>query len=102
MRSTALFAGVMGMALYCGTSVTAQNGLTLETKIPLGDIRGRIDHMAVDLTRQRLFVAELENDTVAVIDLKARNLTHVITDVRQPQGLAYFPFTDTLFAANGR
>src|SRR6516165_3892464 len=28
--------------------------LQLETKIPLGDIRGRIDHMAVDLGRHRL------------------------------------------------
>jgi DNA-binding beta-propeller fold protein YncE len=96
-----LFAALIGMALYCGTPVTAQDGLTLEARIPLGDVRGRIDHMAIDLMRQRLFVAELENDTVAVIDLKARNVTHVITDVRQPQGLAYLPFTDTLFVANG-
>jgi YVTN family beta-propeller protein len=101
VRSIALFAAVTGVALCCGTPVTAQNGLTLEARIPLGAVRGRIDHMAVDLTRQRLFVAELENDTVGVIDLKARNVTHVITEVRQPQGLAYFPFTDTLFAASG-
>jgi hypothetical protein len=31
----------------------------LETKIPLGDVRGRIDHLGVDLKRPRLFVAEL-------------------------------------------
>src|SRR5215471_11830874 len=43
----------------------------LERKIPLGEVRGRIDHLAVDLARNRLFVAELENDTVAVIDLNA-------------------------------
>src|SRR6516165_4694284 len=33
--------------------------LLLEAKIPLGDVRGRIDHMAVDLGRHRLFVAAL-------------------------------------------
>ena len=33
--------------------------LQLEAKIPLGNVRGRIDHMAVDLKRQRLFIAEL-------------------------------------------
>src|SRR5271169_2597314 len=44
--------------------------LQLETKIPLGQVRGRIDHMAVDVKRQRLFVAELGNDSVGVVDLK--------------------------------
>ena len=38
--------------------------LQLEAKIALGDVRGRIDHMAVDLKRQHLFVAELGNDSV--------------------------------------
>ena len=40
--------------------------LQLEGKIPLGDVSGRIDHMAIDLPRRRLFVAELGNDSVAV------------------------------------
>jgi DNA-binding beta-propeller fold protein YncE len=101
VRSTAFFAAAMGMALSWGAPVAAQNALTLEAKIPLGDVRGRIDHMAVDLTQQRLFVAEFENDAVAVIDLQAGKVAHVISDVRQPQGLAYLPSTDTLFAANG-
>jgi len=34
-------------------------GLQLEGTIPLGDVRGRIDHMAADPDRHRLFVAEL-------------------------------------------
>ena len=79
----------MGMALYCEAPAAAQNGLTFEQKIPLGDVRGRIDHMAVDLTRRRLFVAELENDTVAIVDLQLGKLKHAITGVSQPQGLAY-------------
>jgi len=91
----------MGMALYCEAPAAAQNALTLEKKIPLGDVRGRIDHMAVDLTRRRLFVAELENDTVAVVNLQLGKLTHAIAGVSQPQGLAYLPSTDTLFAASG-
>jgi len=47
--------------------------LELEAKIPLGDVRGRIDHLAVDLKRHRLYVAELGNDSVGVVDLNARN-----------------------------
>jgi hypothetical protein len=33
--------------------------LILETKIPLGRVEGRIDHLAIDLEHHRLFVAEL-------------------------------------------
>jgi len=79
----------------------AQSTLILESKIPLGDVRGRLDHMAVDLRRQRLFVAELENDSVGVVDFGRREIAHVITEVRRPQGLAYVPAADTLFVANG-
>lgn len=45
-------------------SAVSKVPLQLETKIPLGDVRGRIDHLAVDLKRERLFVAELGNDSV--------------------------------------
>ena len=53
--------------------------LQLEAKILLGDVRGRIDHMAVDLKRQRLFVAELGNDSVGVVDLANRSLIRTIS-----------------------
>ncbi len=73
----------------------------LERKIPLGEVRGRIDHLAVDLARNRLFVAELENDTVAVIDLDAYKVMQVISGLSKPQGLGYHPPTDSLYVANG-
>ena len=76
--------------------------LQLETKIPLGEVRGRIDHMAVDLPRQRLFVTELENDTVAIVDLKGRQVIHAIAGLSEPQGLGYLPSMETLYIANGR
>jgi DNA-binding beta-propeller fold protein YncE len=92
---------LVGTLLVGASRADAQSGLTLESKIQLGDIRGRLDHMAFDLRRQRLFVAELENDSVGVIDFGTREIAHVITDVRRPQGLAYVPSADTLFVANG-
>jgi DNA-binding beta-propeller fold protein YncE len=73
----------------------------LERKIPLGEVRGRIDHLAVDLARNRLFVAELENDTVAVIDLDSYKVMQVISGLNKPQGLGYHASTDTLYVANG-
>jgi DNA-binding beta-propeller fold protein YncE len=75
--------------------------LQLEAKISLGDVRGRIDHMAVDLSRQRLFVAALGHDSLAVVDLKAQRLDRLIGDLSEPQGVGYEPTKDTLYVANG-
>ena len=74
--------------------------MTLEAKIPLGDVSGRIDHMAIDPKRQRLFVAELGNNTVGVVDLKERKVVHVITGLKEPQGVAYVPSSDMIYVAN--
>ena len=85
------------------TGVRAQSvepALTLEAKIPLGDVSGRIDHMAIDPKRQRLFVAELGNNTVGVVDLKERKVVHVITGLKEPQGVAYVPSSDMIYVAN--
>jgi YVTN family beta-propeller protein len=74
--------------------------MQLESKIPLGDVSGRIDHLAIDLSRRRLFVAELGNNTVGIVDLNERKVQHVITGLKEPQGVAYVPSSDTLFVAN--
>ncbi len=74
--------------------------LALEYQVPLGDIRGRIDHLAVDVARQRLFVAELGNDSVGVVDLATRQVLRTLTGLKEPQGVGYEPGTDTLFVAN--
>lgn len=75
--------------------------LTLEAKIALGKVSGRMDHFAIDRAGQRLFLAELGNDTVSVIDLRARKVVRRITGLNEPQGVAYAPETSTLFVANG-
>ena len=52
--------------------------LSLVQKIPLPDVTGRIDHLAVDIQGQRLFVAALGNNTLEVVDLKAGKRIHSI------------------------
>jgi YVTN family beta-propeller protein len=74
--------------------------LVLETRIALGEVKGRIDHLAADPGRQRLFVAELGNNTVGVIDLKERQVIRTIGGLREPQGVGYLPATDTLYVAS--
>src|SRR5712664_4251886 len=101
----AVLVGVMALASTAGQAPaqSADTGLLqLETKMPLGDVRGRIDHMAVDLKRQRLFVAELGNDSVGIVDLQNRKLIHRIAGLKEPQGVGYEPSSDTLYVANAR
>ena len=75
--------------------------LVLERTIPLGDVSGRIDHFAVDLARQRLFVAELGNGTVGVLDLAQGKVIHRLTGLKEPQGVGYVPGADTVYVASG-
>jgi YVTN family beta-propeller protein len=99
----AALAGAMALANTAGqaSAQSADTGpLQLEAKIPLGEVRGRIDHMAVDLKRQRLFVAELGNDSLGVIDLANRKMIRTITGLKEPQGVGYEPSTDMLYVAN--
>jgi YVTN family beta-propeller protein len=74
--------------------------LVLEAKIPLGQVSGRIDHLGIDVKRQRLFVAELGNNSLGVVDLATGKVLRRITGLREPQGVAYVPFTDSVFVAN--
>jgi DNA-binding beta-propeller fold protein YncE len=78
----------------------AESPLALEAKIPLGQVRGRIDHLAVDVARQRLFVAELGNDTVGVVDLAHHAVLQTLSGLHEPQGIGYETTTDTLYVAN--
>jgi DNA-binding beta-propeller fold protein YncE len=75
--------------------------LQLERKIILGNVGGRIDHMAVDLAHHRLFVAELGNDSVGVVDLDAQKVMHRLSNLKEPQGIAYVQSNDSLYVANG-
>ena len=98
----------LGLAIAIGCGLAGQraaaednNLLVLESKIPLGDVRGRIDHLAVDLGRKRLFVAELENGSVGVVDIAAGKLLRRITGLKEPQGVGYVPSIDALYMASG-
>jgi YVTN family beta-propeller protein len=90
------------LMLLAGEQVQAAQPvfLELEAKIPLGDVKGRIDHFTIDLNRQRLFVAELGNNSVGVIDLKIQKVIRTITGLKEPQGVGYVPSTDTLYVSD--
>jgi hypothetical protein len=74
--------------------------LELERTIPLPNVSGRIDHLAIDVARKRLFVAELGNGSVEAVDLSSGE-TRRIEGLKEPQGLAYLPERNELVVASG-
>jgi len=68
------FTGAVIAAVERALAQSNDATLSIEAKIPLGKVRGRIDHMAADIDRRRLFVAELGNNTVGVVDIGQSSL----------------------------
>jgi DNA-binding beta-propeller fold protein YncE len=81
-------------------SLAGEPGLALERTISLGQVSGRIDHLAIDLARNRLFVSELGNDSVAVVDLQSGQLIRQIDGLHEPQGIGYSPESGVVAVAS--
>ena len=79
----ALLTAFLCLAGSDGRAAEPAPPLVLERTIALKGVSGRIDHLAVDLGRKRLFVAEIGNGTVDVIDV-ATNA--VVVDVPGGKG----------------
>ncbi|HKS89622.1 MAG TPA: YncE family protein [Stellaceae bacterium] len=101
MAVSGILAAAMVMPPVGAAGRTAPAPLVLEAKIPLGDVAGRIDHLAIDTGRRRLFVAELGNDSLGVVDLQAGKRLRTISGLSEPQGVGYEAATDTVYVANG-
>src|SRR4051812_38170846 len=78
---------------------TEDNVLTLTAKIPLQNVRGRIDHLAYDADNHLAFVAALGNNTIEVVNISTKNVVHTIKNLREPQGVAYIPSLNRLVVA---
>jgi YVTN family beta-propeller protein len=78
-----------------------QTPLRAAATIQLPNVSGRIDHLAFDPVRQRLFVAALGNDTVEVIDTAHRQRVASLTGFHEPQGIAVVPDLGVAIANGG-
>jgi DNA-binding beta-propeller fold protein YncE len=76
--------------------------LRLLSAIPLPDVRGRLDHLSLDVENQRLFLAALGNDSVEVLDLARSARTRSLPGLSKPQGVLYLPGSNRLDVANAR
>jgi DNA-binding beta-propeller fold protein YncE len=83
------------------SSSTSNTSLSLVQTIPLPNVTGRIDHLGVDKKGEHLFVAELGNNSVDIIDLReGKRISSITTGLNEPQGIAFIPELNRLFVAN--
>lgn len=75
--------------------------LRLRETILMPSVRGRLDHLDVDVNGQRLFVSGLENGSVEVVDLKSGKWARSLSGFKKPQGIAYVSALRKLFVASG-
>jgi DNA-binding beta-propeller fold protein YncE len=90
----AIAAGIAGQA-------TSGDALRAAGVIPMPSVNGRIDHLSVDLTGKRLFVAALGNNTLEVLDVAAMRVLRSISGLHEPQGIRFLPDRNRIAVANG-
>jgi len=76
-RYAAIWAFVRG--LDSGGAVSDDGATETDQSIPLPNVEGYFDHMAVDVKGQRLFVPGEHQRTIEVVDLRAGKVIHTIT-----------------------
>ena len=86
-------------ACVCGARAEAP--LVFIRSIELPRVEGRIDHLTMDTTAQRLFVAALANNTVEVIDLRAGKDERSLSGFHEPQGIGQPLDSRFVAVANG-
>ena len=75
--------------------------LKLDKEIVLNSVKGRIDHIDINLKDQIAYIAALGNNSLEIVDLKKGVVISSIKNLDEPQGVAYIPAHNEIFIANG-
>ena len=85
-----------------GTPSEAKAPLRLVQTIPLPNVEGYFDHMAVDIKGQRLFVPGEHQRTIEVVDLRTGKDIRTITGFGgDPRKTIYLPQTNEIWVDDG-
>lgn len=101
LQSPAMLAAVSEKSPRESTEAATTFPLQFERTIPLPDVKGGFDLMAIDLAGKRLFLNAEDNNTTEVIDLATDKLAHTITNMTEPKWVVYRPELHRLYVANG-
>src|SRR5258708_36376483 len=96
-----LAAAATSLVVLASVHAQEREPLRLIRAIPMPNVKGRIDHMDVDVKGKRLFVAGLENGSVEVVDLRAGKWVRSIPGFQKPQGVAYVESLNKVLVASG-
>jgi len=96
----ALATGVLALGCSLAPPTLAQS-LILERTIELPDVRGRLDHLDIDVDGGRLFLAALAAGSLEVVDLGSAKRVARIAPLADPQGVAYLSRSHRLVVASG-
>jgi DNA-binding beta-propeller fold protein YncE len=80
---------------------SATSPLRLVQTIALPGVEGRIDHLAVDIAGERLFVCALGNGTLEIVDLHTGQRIQSIPGFKEPQGVRHLPDSGLVVVASG-
>jgi hypothetical protein len=89
------------LAALASTAEEPKSALRLLDTIALPSVQGRIDHLALDRRRNRLFVAALGNGTLEVVDLDAKKVVKGVKGLAEPQGVLCLEEEGKVCVANG-
>jgi len=78
----------------------SRSSLRLVQTIPMPNVKGRIDHMDIDLDGKRLFVAGVENGSMEVLDLNTGKWIRSIAGFKTPTEMCYVHELNKLFVAS--
>jgi len=90
------------LAVLSGTGpAICQQPLERVQTIPLKGPHGRLDHLALDATHACLFVANMANASLDIVDLKNGTLLKQIPEQKGIQGIAYAADLKRIFVGVG-
>lgn len=91
--------------LFCsgckGQKPFGENQLIRQATISMPGVKGRIDHMDVNLKEKIIYVAALGNNSLEIVDISKGKVLHSIKGLDEPQGVVYIPQKQEIFVANG-
>jgi DNA-binding beta-propeller fold protein YncE len=97
-QATALVVAAFALGASAQTPAPA---FELAKTIALNGVQGKFDHLAIDETGKRLFIAATGNHSVEVVDLKTDKVQQSIKGLGKPHGLAWIEATGSLYVADG-
>ncbi len=101
-RRSVWLAAALLLLFWQGMATQAQEPpLELERTIALPDVKGRIDHLTLDASGARLWLAALENNSIEIVDLDTMKRPRSLTGPKEPQGICVIPDLKRIVVASG-